>query len=82
MFYGEDVFKKIEMLSGGEKVRYILCKILKKGPNVLILDEPTNHMDIVGKESLEELLKAYNGKQALEILKENKDIHLIILDIT
>ena len=61
MFYGEDVFKKIEMLSGGEKVRYILCKILKKGPNVLILDEPTNHMDIVGKESLEELLKAYNG---------------------
>ena len=49
------------MLSGGEKVRYILCKILKKGPNVLILDEPTNHMDIVGKESLEELLKAYNG---------------------
>lgn len=61
MFYGEDVFKKISMLSGGEKVRLELCKILKKGPNLLILDEPTNHMDIVGKESLELLLKEYNG---------------------
>lgn len=61
MFYGEDVFKKISMLSGGEKVRLQLCKILKKGPNLLVLDEPTNHMDIVGKESLELLLKEYNG---------------------
>lgn len=61
MFYGDDVFKKISMLSGGEKVRLALCKILKKGPNLLILDEPTNHMDIVGKESLEMLLKEYNG---------------------
>ena len=61
MFYGEDVFKKISMLSGGEKVRLQLCKILKKGPNLLILDEPTNNMDIVGKESLELLLKEYNG---------------------
>ena len=61
MFYGEDVFKKVNMLSGGEKVRLALCKILKKGPNVLILDEPTNHMDIIGKESLENLLKEYEG---------------------
>lgn len=61
MFYGDDVFKEINMLSGGEKVRLALCKILKKGPNVLILDEPTNHMDIVGKETLENLLKEYNG---------------------
>ncbi|MBQ3408890.1 MAG: ABC-F type ribosomal protection protein [Clostridia bacterium] len=61
MFYGDDVFKKINMLSGGEKVRLALCKILKKGPNLLILDEPTNHMDIIGKESLETLLKEYNG---------------------
>lgn len=61
MFYGEDVFKKINMLSGGEKVRLALCKILKKGPNFLILDEPTNHMDIIGKESLENLLKEYEG---------------------
>ncbi len=61
MFYGEDVFKKINMLSRGEKVRLQLCKILKKGPNLLILDEPTNHMDIIGKESLELLLKEYTG---------------------
>lgn len=61
LFYGDDVFKKISMLSGGEKVRLQLAKILKKGPNLLILDEPTNHMDIVGKESLELLLKEYKG---------------------
>ena len=61
MFYGEDVFKKMNMLSGGEKVRLALCKILKEGPNVLILDEPTNHMDIVGKESLENMLSEYKG---------------------
>ena len=61
MFYGEDVFKKISMLSGGEKVRLALCKILKTGPNVLILDEPTNHMDIIGKESLENMLLSYKG---------------------
>ncbi|MBP3597434.1 MAG: ABC-F type ribosomal protection protein [Clostridia bacterium] len=61
MFYGEDVFKKIEVLSGGEKVRLELCEILKKGPNLLVLDEPTNHMDIVGKESLEDMLKEFKG---------------------
>lgn len=61
MFYGEDVFKKINMLSGGEKVRLALCKILKTGPNLLILDEPTNHMDIIGKESLENMLTEYKG---------------------
>ena len=61
MFYGEDVDKQISSLSGGEKVRLQLCKILKKGPNFLLLYEPTNHMDIIGKESLENLLKAYEG---------------------
>lgn len=61
MFSGEDVFKKLKMLSGGEKVRLSLSKILKKSPNLLILDEPTNHMDIVGKESLENMLKSYTG---------------------
>ena len=61
MFTGDEVFKEINMLSGGEKVRLALCKILKKGPNVLILDEPTNHMDIVGRETLENMLKEYNG---------------------
>ena len=61
MFYGEDVFKQIKMLSGGEKVRYALCKILKTKPNFLILDEPTNNMDIIGKETLENMLKEYKG---------------------
>ena len=61
MFCGDDVFKEINVLSGGEKVRLALCKILKRGPNVLILDEPTNHMDIVGKETLENLLQEYKG---------------------
>lgn len=61
MFFGEDVFKKISMLSGGEKVRLTLCKILKNNPNLLILDEPTNHMDIVGKETMELMLKEYKG---------------------
>ncbi len=61
MFSGEDVFKKINMLSGGEKVRLALCKIFKRKPNFLILDEPTNHMDIIGKETLEAMLKDFPG---------------------
>ena len=61
LFTGDDVFKNINMLSGGEKVRLALCKILKRKPNVLILDEPTNHMDIVGKETLESMLKEFKG---------------------
>lgn len=61
MFAGEDVFKKINILSGGEKVRLQLCKIFRKNPNLLLLDEPTNHLDILGKENLEELLNSYNG---------------------
>lgn len=61
LFAGEDVFKNVNMLSGGEKVRLALCKILKTRPNVLVLDEPTNHMDIVGKETLESMLKDYKG---------------------
>lgn len=61
MFSQEDVFKTVDMLSGGEKVRLALCKIFKTKPNFLILDEPTNHMDIVGKETLEEMLKSFPG---------------------
>ena len=61
LFTGEDVEKKIKMLSGGEKARLKLCEIFKKEPNLLLLDEPTNHMDIVGKESLEQILKEYEG---------------------
>lgn len=61
LFSGEDVFKTVNVLSGGERVRLALCKIFKRKPNFLILDEPTNHMDIVGKETLEEMLKNYKG---------------------
>ena len=60
-FSGEDVFKKIKDLSGGEKVRVSLCKILNKKPNVLILDEPTNHLDIIGKDTIERMLTSYKG---------------------
>lgn len=58
---GDDVFKEVSMLSGGEKVRLALAKIFKMKPNVLILDEPTNHMDIVGKETLESMLTDFPG---------------------
>lgn len=61
LFRGDDVFKSVNMLSGGEKVRLALCKIFKRRPNVLILDEPTNHMDIVGKETLEAMLQEFEG---------------------
>jgi ATP-binding cassette subfamily F protein 3 len=61
LFSGEDVFKTVDMLSGGERVRLALCKIFGKKPNFLILDEPTNHMDILSKEALEDLLVDYEG---------------------
>lgn len=61
LFTGDDVFKRVDMLSGGEKVRLALCKIFKTRPNVLIFDEPTNHMDIIGKETLEQMLSDYEG---------------------
>lgn len=61
LFSGDDVFKDVSMLSGGEKVRLALCKIFKRRPNILILDEPTNHMDIIGKETLETMLSEYKG---------------------
>lgn len=61
LFSGDDVFKEIKVLSGGEKVRLQLCKIFKKQANLLLLDEPTNHMDILGKVSLENILKEYKG---------------------
>ncbi len=60
-FSGDDVFKKINNLSGGEKVRVSLAKILNSQPNLLILDEPTNHLDIINKEQIEKLLKDYKG---------------------
>lgn len=61
MFRGENVFKKIGKLSGGEKVRLMLAELIQKNVNFLILDEPTNHIDIETKEVLEESIKNYKG---------------------
>ena len=61
LFSGDDVFKQVKDLSGGEKVRLALCKIFRMKPNILILDEPTNHMDIIGRDTLEQMLSDYKG---------------------
>ena len=61
LFTSDEVFKDVSMLSGGEKVRLCLAKIFHRKPNVLILDEPTNHMDMIGKETLEAMLKNFPG---------------------
>ena len=61
LFYDEDMEKKVEVLSGGEKARLELCKVVCRGANFLILDEPTNHLDIYAKEKLEEVLIDYPG---------------------
>ena len=61
MFNGENVFKRVGTLSGGEKVRLKLFELMQKNVNLLIMDEPTNHIDITTQEVLEEALKEYPG---------------------
>ena len=61
LFVGEDIFKKVGDLSGGEKGRLALAKLIYSNKNVLILDEPTNHLDIPSREALEAALDAFQG---------------------
>lgn len=61
LFQGDDVFKTVDCLSGGEKVRLSFVKLMLSHPNFLMMDEPTNHLDLIGKEALEESLQGYEG---------------------
>ena len=61
LFHGDDAFKEIGTLSGGQKARLVLLKLVLDGANLLILDEPTNHLDIAAREAVEAALEAFDG---------------------
>ena len=62
LFRGEDVYKTIGSLSGGQKARLVLLKLVLDGANCLVLDEPTNHLDIMAKEAVEAALETLTGR--------------------
>ena len=76
LFRGDDVFKRVSSLSGGERTRLSLARLLITYPNVLVLDEPTTHLDIASREALEETLQSYDGA----LLFVSHDRHFISLD--
>jgi len=82
-FIGEDIFKTVDFLSGGEKLKLSLAKMMLKRPNLLLLDEPTNHLDIGSIEKLQGILKEYQGAVMMvthdrRLLKEVSDKLLVL----
>ena len=71
LFSGDDIYKKIKVLSGGEKARLSLCGLLLSQSNVIILDEPTNHLDVFAKEILKQALIQYTG--TLIVVSHDRD---------